>query len=123
MSETNNMTMMPKRRSPLYRLRRLFTFIFFYLWEVLLSNLVLAHDVVTPRDRFRPGILALHLPEMTDLQIIALTNLVTMTPGTLTLDVSEDRRTLFMHCMYLDNPQWMRRRICEDYVMRIKEIF
>lgn len=123
MSETTNMTVMPKRRNPFYRLWRLFTFIFFYLWEVLLSNLVLAHDVVTPRDRFRPGILALHLPEMTDLQIIALTNLVTMTPGTLTLDISEDRRTLFMHCMYLNNPQWMRRRICEDYVMRIKEIF
>lgn len=101
----------------------LIRFALFYLWELLLSDLRVAHDILTPRNRFRPGVLAVPLPDLSDYQLIVLSNLVTMTPGTITLDVSEDRRTLFMHCMYIDDPERLRREILESYVHRIREIF
>lgn len=105
------------------KLLRMFRFALFYLWELLLSNLKVAHDILTPRNRFRPGILAVPLPELTDRQLIVLASLVTMTPGTLSLDVSEGRDTLYVHCMYIDDPQRMRDDILRSYVHRIREIF
>ena len=101
----------------------LIRFALFYIWELLLSDLRIAHDILTPRNRFRPGVIAVPLPDLSDRQLIVLSNLVTMTPGTITLDVSEDRRTLFMHCMYIDDPERLRREILESYVHRIREIF
>ena len=105
------------------RLWSAFRFSKFYLWELLLSNLRVAHDIVTPRDRFKPGIIAIRLPELSDTQLIALTNLVTMTPGTICLDVTDDRKTLYIHSMYIDDPDTVRKQICIDYITRIKELF
>ncbi len=100
----------------------LLRFALFYMLELVLSNLRVAHDILTPRARFRPAIIAVDLPELTDTQLITLVNLVTMTPGTLCLDVASDRSVLFLHCMYVDDPEEFRGRIRRDYVLRIKEL-
>lgn len=109
--------------SLLRRFPRLLRFGLFYIWEMLLSNVRVAHDVLTPRNRFRPGIIAVPLPALTDRQLIVLTNLVTMTPGTVSLDVSEDRDVLYVHCMYIDDPDRVRQEILDAYVYRIRELF
>ena len=114
---------MNQRPSLLRRLPRILRFVLFYMWEMLLSNVRVAHDVLTPRNRFRPGIIAVPLPELTDRQLIVLTNLVTMTPGTVSLDVSDDRDVLYVHCMYVDDPDRVRQDILDDYVYRIRELF
>ena len=114
---------MNDRRSPWLRLLRLLRFSLFYMWELLLSNVRIAHDVLTPRNRFRPGIIAVPLPTLTDRQLIVLTNLVTMTPGTVSIDVSDERDALYVHCMYLDDPARVRQEILAGYVYRIQEIF
>lgn len=75
-------------------------FVPYYLGEVVRSNFRVAYDIVTPRDHFSPAIIAIPLAPMTDLQLLMLSNLVTMTPGTLTLDVSPDRKFIFIHAMY-----------------------
>jgi multicomponent Na+:H+ antiporter subunit E len=105
------------------RLWKALHFALFYIWEIVLSNFRVAHDVLTPRDHFRPGILAIRLPDLSDIQLIALTNLVTMTPGTICMDVTDDRHTLYIHSMYIDDPEKMRKQICQDYITRIREIF
>lgn len=114
---------MSEQRSPWLRLYRLLRFIPFYVWELLLSNVRIAHDVLTPHNHFRPGIIAVPLPMLTDRQLIVLTNLVTMTPGTVSIYVTEERDTLYVHCMYLDDPARVRQEILDGYVYRIQEIF
>lgn len=104
------------------RLWKVLRFAMFYIEEMILSNFRVAHDVLTPRDHFRPGIVAIRLPELSDLQLITLTNLVTMTPGTISMDVTDDRRTLYLHSMYIEDPEALRRQICQDYITRIREI-
>lgn len=111
------------RRPHPWRLVRIVRFIFFYAWELLLSNLRIAHDILTPRHRFRPGIIRVSLPELTDRQLLVLNNLITMTPGTLSLDFRSDRRMMYLHCMYIDDPARIRREVLESYVCRIREIF
>ena len=97
-------------------------FLGFYTVELLLANLRVAVDVLTPRLRSNPGIIGIRLCELTDRQLIVLTNLVTMTPGTLSLDLSEDRRVLFVHVMFLDDPETFRENIKSGLERRILEV-
>ena len=86
-------------------------FFFFFLRELVVSNLRVAYDVLTPTDYMRPGVIAVPLDAHTDGEITLLANLISLTPGSLSLDVSTDRRVLYVHMMYLDDPEQAREQI------------
>jgi multicomponent Na+:H+ antiporter subunit E len=58
-----------------------------------------------------------------DFQITLLANLITLTPGTLSVDVSADRRTLYVHALHCANPLAIRRDIADGFERRIMEAF
>lgn len=78
-------------------------FMFFYLGQVLRANLRVAFDVVTPRHHMLPGVVAIPLSVRSDIEIALFANLISLTPGTLNLDLAADRKTLYIHAMYIDN--------------------
>jgi len=92
----------------------------FYLIEVIKSNLVIAWDVLTPGDSSKSGIIAIELPKgLGDFQILLVSNLITMTPGTLSLELCADRRTLLLHILYLEDIEGTRKHLTENYVNRV----
>jgi multicomponent Na+:H+ antiporter subunit E len=95
---------------------------FFYIWEVVLANVRVAIDVMTPRHRMKPGVVGIPLGDLTDTQLIVLANLVTMTPGTISLDVSPDRKTLYLHALYVDDLEQFRRGVEREFVNRVREL-
>lgn len=97
-------------------------FALFFLWELLLANLRVAYDVVTPRLRTRPGIIAIPLDAQNDVEITLLANLLSLTPGTLSIDVSEDCRTLYIHDMFVGDPEATRRHIKDGFERRLLEV-
>jgi multicomponent Na+:H+ antiporter subunit E len=107
----------------LAQVERGLAFALFFIWELLLANLRVAYEVVTPRHRMRPGVIAVPLHGETDLQIVLLVNLLTLTPGTLTLDVSEDRRMLYMHAMHIDDVEAFRHRINDTFERRLLQVW
>ena len=94
----------------------------FFFWELLVSTLRVARDVVTARRYRRPGILAVPLEASTDAEITLLAILVTLTPGTLTLDVSDDRAVMYVHAMFVDDPEEVRRSIKQGFERRILDL-
>ena len=98
-------------------------FVLFYLVELFLANLRVAHDVITPGYHMKPGIIAIPLDAKSDLEIIILSNLITMTPGTLSLDVSTDRRVLYIHAMYIDDLEGLRSKIKNGFEKKVMEVF
>jgi multicomponent Na+:H+ antiporter subunit E len=101
---------------------QLVRFLLYFAWEMLVANLRVAWDVVTPRHRSRPAILAIPLEARTDGEIILLANVITLTPGTLSLDVSPDRSTLYVHAMYVADPADLRRQIKIGFERRLLEL-
>lgn len=83
-------------------------FALFYAWELIKSNVRVAYEVLTPAHTMKPGVIGLPLDATTDAEITILANLITMTPGTLSLDVANDRRMLFIHAMYIDDEDALR---------------
>ena len=80
-------------------------------YELIVSSFAVAWDVLTPAHRSRPDIIDVPLDVTSDAGILLVTNLISLTPGTLSLDVSEDRRTLRVHAMFADDPDEIRRTI------------
>lgn len=101
---------------------RFITFFLFYLWELLLANYRVVVDVLTARHLMKPGIVAIPLKAKTDLEILVLSNLITMTPGTITLDISDDRKMLYLHAMYIDDLEELRQSVKNDYEKRVLEL-
>jgi multicomponent Na+:H+ antiporter subunit E len=105
-----------------WRLERVVRFAVLYLWELILANLRVAYDVMTPTRRMRPGVLAIPLDANTDVEITLLANLITLTPGSVSLDVSSDRRFLYLHAMYIDDVEEYRKSVKDTLEKRVLEV-
>ncbi|HVM35722.1 MAG TPA: Na+/H+ antiporter subunit E [Actinomycetota bacterium] len=87
------------------------TFVAYYLRELVVSVLYVSYEVVTPSHRQRPGIVRFPIRAATDLEITLLANAISFTPGTLTLEVAEDRTALFVHILITETPDHARERL------------
>lgn len=94
-----------------------------FLRELLLSAWRVARIVLARRLDIRPGIFAYPLSVTRDFEISLLANMITLTPGTLSVDVSADRRTLFVHALDCSDPETACRDIADGFERRIAEAF
>lgn len=106
----------PTRSGPLPariagRIARIVSFVIYFFGQLVLANLRVAWEVLTPRHGMRAGIIAVPTKARSDLEVVTLANLISLTPGTLTLEVSDDRLLLFVHSLYVDSPAEFRQRI------------
>jgi multicomponent Na+:H+ antiporter subunit E len=104
------------------RIHHAIAFAFFYVWQLVLANLRVASDVMTPGARARPGVLAIPLEAKSDAEITMLANLITLTPGSVSLDVSSDRRFLYLHAMYIDDVDQYREDVKTSFERRVLEV-
>ncbi len=104
------------------RLPKIFLFILYFIKELIVANLKVASDILTIKHSMKPGIIALPLDVRTDLEITLLANLITMTPGTLSIDTSDDKKILYVHAMYLDDPEEYKKELKSGLERKLLEI-
>ena len=104
------------------RVPKLVAFGFFFLYELIKANIEVAYDVVTPRHFMKPGIVKIPLDAKTDLEITLLANLISLTPGTLSLDVSDDKKVLYVHGMYVNDKAEFIANIKNGFEKRLLDI-
>lgn len=104
------------------KVRQVVGFVGYFLRELVLANVRVAYDVITPGYHMRPAIVAVPLDARTDEEITLLANLITVTPGSFSLDVSDDRTVLYVHAMYVDDPEAFRREIKDGFERRVLEL-
>ena len=107
----------------LSRVRRIVSLIALFLGELVLSAVRVARIVLRRDMDLHPGIFAYPLAVDRDFEIALLANMITLTPGTLSVDVSEDRKTLFVHAMDLSDVESVRRDIADGFERKIMEAF
>lgn len=101
---------------------KLISFFFYFLYQLIKANMQVAWEVGTPKLHMTPGIVGVPLDVQSDGQITLLANLITLTPGTLSLDVSEDKKVLYVYSMYITNREDFVRDIKNGFEKRIIEI-
>ncbi len=97
-------------------------FTLFFLKEMVVSSLRVAFKVLSPNMNLHPAVVAIPLDVKSDATITLLGNLITLTPGTLTLDVSTDRTTMYVHTMDVGDVESFRKSIKDGFERRILEI-
>ena len=103
-----------------YRIVRL---IVYFLYDLCVSSIRVAYDVLTPTDYSNPKILEMPLDVKSDIEILLVTNLISLTPGTLSLDVTPDRKTLIVHAMFADDPEAVIKSLKSGMERMVKEVF
>lgn len=95
----------------------------YFLKELIKSCLMVARDCVSRSPRLRPAIVRMPIDCKSDLEIFILANLITLTPGTLTLDVAGDKSFLIVHSIYAEDPEALVADLKSGMEYRVREVF
>ena len=95
----------------------------FFAWALVVANVKVAIDVLRPRTTIQPAVIGVPLDVTTDSEILLLSMLINITPGSVTIDLSEDRRTLYVHVMHMASVEASRREIKDGFERRVKRLF
>lgn len=93
-------------------------FIGYVLWAIVLSNLSLAKLVLQPRLQLDPGIIAVPLTVSTNLEIMILASVITLTPGTISVDLGQNaqrERVLYVHNLTVGDAEAFRQSVKETF--------
>ena len=101
----------------------LIIYIIIFVWECIKANFDVAYRVISPRMPIKPGIVKVHTSLTTDMARIILANSITMTPGTITVDINKS--DLYVHWIYVksDDPAYYNRKIIGRFETLLKRIF
>ena len=83
----------------------IFSLVFFFAAELFLSSIRVLWDIVTPLMRSNPEIIELPLDAKTDLDIMLVANFISLTPGTLSIDLNKNKTRIRIHAMFVDDKQ------------------
>jgi len=93
------------------------------LWDILVSNLRVAAQVLGREEKLKPGFIWVPLDIANIHGIAALTSFITLTPGTVSAALSEDRRHLLVHVLHLEDANALINEIKSRYEAPLMEIF
>ncbi|WP_226036974.1 Na+/H+ antiporter subunit E [Aquibacillus saliphilus] len=93
-----------------------------FLKELILSNLEIVKHVYSPKLEIEPGIFALPTELKSNWEITMLANLITLTPGTLAVAISDDNSIIYIHAMDLADTEESIRSIKDTFEKAIMEV-
>jgi len=111
-----------KMNGSLYQLKAVVRLIFFIIRELIVSSLRIAWDILTPTVYARPRIVRIPIGDLNDVAITLLANAVSLTPGSLALEVKDDHQFLYVHLMYAEDRDSAVREIYFDLGNRVRAV-
>lgn len=109
-------------RRYVWKVWRVIAFIGYFALEVVKANLRLMRIVLSPNPKMQPAIVRVPVQLKSDIALTVLANILTLTPGTLSLDISEQRDAIFVHVIDTESPEALRHEIQNGFERRLKEI-
>jgi multicomponent K+:H+ antiporter subunit E len=110
----------PKLRRPL----KVVTYVIIVVWDICIANLVVARTILFRRNaELKSNWITIPLDLSSPEAITVLAGTITMTPGTVSSDISACGRALLVHCLDAPDPDAVREEIKYRYERRLKEIF
>lgn len=105
-----------------WRMPLLIGFLIYYLGELLLATWEVIRALFRDQSTLHPAIIAYPLEANTDLEIVLLNNLIMLTPGSMGVDLSPDRKVLYVHFLDAPDPEEARNRIRTGLERRLLEV-
>jgi len=99
------------------------SFVIYYLTEMIKANILIATDILSPRPKMTPGILKIKLEVESDHEILSLFNLISMTPGTLSIDLSDDKKFIYIHAWHVKDVDKFKENLKNTLEKRVLEVY
>lgn len=98
-------------------------FVVYYLYNLAAANIYIAWDILTPRMRMKPAFMEVPVKLTSDFGLLLFSNLLSMTPGTMSIDISEDKKTVLVHVLYYKSEEIMLNEFfkMQEKIKRITE--
>ncbi|MDJ0783798.1 MAG: Na+/H+ antiporter subunit E [Desulfosarcinaceae bacterium] len=109
--------------TPVRRPLKAISFFWLLLGDIFVSNIVVAKQVLGATERLRPGFIAVPLDMQAALPITLLASTISLTPGTVSIEITEDHQFLYVHALHVESEKEMVDRIKRRYEKPLKEIF
>lgn len=107
-----------------FRLGKMFVYSIMVMWDILVANIQVAWIVLTvPNAKLKPAWIVVPLELRQPEAITLLAGTITLTPGTVSADLSDEGHSLLVHVLHTDNREAVRDEIKTRYERRLKEIF
>lgn len=107
-----------------FRMIKMILYSFLVIWDIMVANVEVAWIVLTrPNDKLRPAWIEIPLDLKQPEAITVLAGTITLTPGTVSADLSDEGHSLLVHALDTDDPDAVRDEIKDRYERRLKEIF
>lgn len=105
------------------KVREALSLLLFLIVQLVAANLRMMVDVLRWRTRIAPAVIGVPLDIESDMEILMLAALINITPGSVALDVSEDRKTMYVHVMHVSTPDEARAQIKDGFERRVSKLF
>jgi multicomponent Na+:H+ antiporter subunit E len=115
-------TVNKKERKYFTMLPKLLSFIFFMLWEIVKANFHALRDSLYSKSKLSPAIVKYYLKAESDVEITLFANIVSLTPGTLVMDVSDDKKVMYIHVLHLENKKDFIDEVRNKFEKRLLEL-
>ncbi|MDW3223887.1 MAG: Na+/H+ antiporter subunit E [Paracoccaceae bacterium] len=107
-----------------FHMGRMITYSIMVIWDIMVANVQVAWIVLTrPNSKLRPAWIVIPLDLREPEAITVLAGTITLTPGTVSADLSDEGHSLLVHVLDTDDPDAVRDEIKQRYERRLKEIF
>lgn len=107
-----------------FRLGKMVSYSFVVIWDIVIANIQVAWIVLTvPNAKLKPAWIVVPLELKQPEAITVLAGTITLTPGTVSADLSDEGHSLLVHVLHTDDPDGVRDEIKERYERRLMEIF
>lgn len=105
-----------------YRVPKIILFMLFFLYDILRANVDATKEILRPSYKMKPGIIAYEHRLKTDFEITMLVNIIALTPGTLVLKISNDKKYIFIHTLHLKSKEKFTERLRNGLESKLIEI-
>lgn len=107
-----------------FRLGKMIVYCIMVMWDIMVANVQVAWIVLTvPNSKLKPAWIIIPLDLKQPEAITVLAGTITLTPGTVSADLSNEGHSLLVHALHTDDPDGIRDDIKQRYEARLKEIF
>ncbi|MFD1991632.1 Na+/H+ antiporter subunit E [Paenibacillus nicotianae] len=93
-----------------------------FIKELIVSSMVVLKHIISPRLKFKPGILTYQTELTSDWELTLLSTLVTLTPGTILIEISRDQHLVYIHAMDIQDAEELSAHIRGTFEQAIKEV-
>lgn len=98
-------------------------FVVVVIYEIIVANIAVARLILTQQRKLKPGFLHVPLELDSPLAISLLANTISLTPGTVTCDLSDDQKSLLIHALHIEDAEATVAEIKNHFEKPLKEIF